>query len=123
MATLSTSSNPGQADIFLSEAQGQRSRDNAVVTMAANVALPSGSLLTKSGAKYVKYAGGATACDAVLITKLPAQAAVGDVKAAVFARDCEINASGLTGSDANAVTKLALAGVIVRASTGLAGTY
>ena len=123
MPTLSTSSNPGQADIFLSEAQGSRSRDNAVVTMAAGVALPSGSLLTKAGLKYVKYAGGVTACDAVLITKLASQAAVGDQKAAVFVRDCEINALGLVGSDANAIAKLALAGVIVRTSTGLAGTY
>lgn len=123
MPTLSTSSNPGQADIFLSEAPGERSRDNAVVTMAANVPLPSGSLLTRSGNKYVKYAGGATACDAVLITKLAAQATVGDQRAAVFLRDCEINAAGLIGSDANAVTKLALAGVIVRTSVGLVGTY
>lgn len=123
MPTLSTSSNPGQADIFLSEAVGQRSRDNAVVTMAPGVPLPSGSLLTKSGLKYVKYAGGATACDAVLITKLLSQAAAGDQKAAVFVRDCEINAAGLVGSDANAVAKLALAGVIVRTATGLAGTY
>ena len=123
MPTLSTSSNPGQADIFLSESAGERSRDNAVVTMAVNVPLPSGSLLTKSGAKYIKYAGGVTACDAVLITKLASQAAIGDQKAAVFVRDCEINAAGLIGSDANAVTKLALAGVIVRSSVGLTGTY
>ena len=123
MVTLSTSSNPGQADIFLSEATGSRSRDNAVVAMAAGVALPSGSLLTKSGAKYVKYAGGVTACDAVLMTKLSAQPAIGDVKAVVFVRDCEINGAGLVGSDANAVAKLALSGVIVRTATGLAGTY
>ena len=123
MPTLSTSSNPGQADIFLSEAAGQRSRDNAVVTMAANVALPSGSLLTKSGAKYIKYAGGITACDAVLITKLASQAAIGDVKAVVFVRDCEINEKGLVGADVNAIAKLALAGVIVRSSPGLAVTY
>lgn len=123
MATLSTSSNPGQADIFLSESMGQRSRDNVVVTMVGGVALPSGSLLTKSGTKYVKYAGGATACDAVLITKLPSQAGAGDVKAVAFVRDCEVNEKGLVGSDANAVTKLALAGVIVRSSPGLAVTY
>lgn len=123
MPTLSTISNPGLADILVSEASGDRSRDNAVVTMAVGVALPSGSLLTKSGLKYVKYAGGVTACDAVLITKLASQAAVGDQKAAVFVRDCEINALGLVGSDANAIAKLALAGVIVRTSTGLAGTY
>lgn len=123
MPTLSAISNPGLADILVSEAAGHRSRDNAVVTMAAGVALPSGSLLTKSGLKFVKYAGGATACDAVLITKLASQAAVGDQKAAVFVRDCEINALGLVGSDANAIAKLALAGVIVRTSPGLAGTY
>lgn len=123
MATLSTSSNPGQADIFLSESVGQRSRDNALVTMAANVALPSGSLLTKSGLKYIKYAGGVTACDAVLITQLASQAAIGDVKAVVFVRDCEINEKGLVGADANAIAKLALAGVIVRSSPGLAVTY
>lgn len=123
MPTLSTSSNPGQADIFLSEAAGARSRDNAIVTMVGGVALPSGSLLTKSANKYVKYAGGITACDAVLITKLPSQVAAGDVKAVVFARDCEIHAAGLVGSDANAVAKLALAGVIVRTATGLSATY
>lgn len=122
MATLTTSSNPGQADIFLSEAQGQRSRDNVIVTMVATVALPSGSLLTKSGTKYVKYAGGATACDAVLLTKLPAQAA-GDAKAVAFVRDCEVREGGLVSSDANAVTKLALSGVIIRSSPGLAVTY
>lgn len=115
-------SSPKVADIILSEANGQKSRENAVVTMALNVALKSGTVLTKSGTKYIKYAGGATAADAVLVTDLPAQAA-GDVKALVVARDAEVNAAGLVLSDANAVTKLALVGIIVRAQTGLTGTY
>lgn len=114
---------PKFADIILSEANGQKSRENAIVTMVSAVALKSGTVLTKSGTKYVRYAGGATAADAVLVTDLPAQALAGDVKALVIARDAEINAAGLVLSDANAVMKLALTGIIVRAQTGLTGTY
>lgn len=115
-------SSPKVADIILSEANGQKSRENATVTMVLNVPLLSGTVLTKSGTKYVKYAGGITEADAVLVTDLPAQAA-GDVKALVIARDAEVNAAGLVLSDANAVEKLALVGIIVRTPTGLSGTY
>lgn len=123
MTILTSGPNPGIADIVLSEGDESYSRDNAVVTQAATVALRSGQILTKSGAKYVKYVGGATGADAILINNLPAIVAGGDAKAAVIVRMAEVNATALVGLDANAIAKLALVGIVVRSSTGLAGTY
>ena len=109
MATLI--STPRIRAFILSEAPGFLSRENATVTLAG-AALKSGSILTKSGAKFVPYAGAATGADAVLYTALPS--ATGDVKAVVIVRNAEVNRFEMTGVDANAITKLAANNVIVR---------
>lgn len=118
MATLI--SNPKLADFVLSEASGQRSRENAVVTQTGD-AIRSGQVMMKSGAKWVPYALGSGSGDAVgiLYTHLPAK--TGDSKAVIFARDCEVNRHALVGLDTAAVTDLATVGILVRGTAGLPG--
>lgn len=112
MATTLTSAVPRVSAVVLSEADGFRSRENILVTLAGT-ALPSGSILTKSGAKYVPYVGGTTGADAVLYAGLPA-GVTGDAKAVGIVRDAELNRFEMQGLDANAIAKLAATGLLVR---------
>ena len=112
MATLI--SNPPLADFILSEASGQRSRENAVVTQTG-AAIPSGTLLMAGTAgKYVPYNGtvAANVATAILYSSLPAK--TGDAKAVIFTADCEVKRSALIGLDAGAEADLLLLGIKVR---------
>lgn len=115
MTTILTS-NPRLAEFVLSEAAGQRSRENIVVKQSGAV-VASGTvmtLITAAGAdkgKYIPYVPGAGA-DAVLYNYLPAK--TGDATAVAFARDCEVVKSVLVGADAGALTKLAAYGIMAR---------
>lgn len=106
-------------EFLLSEASGERSRDQVTVTVADSVALPSGSVLGKITAtgKYVKYdeAGtddGRRVAAGVLLNPLPG--VDGDYKATVFVRDCEVSTEMLTFDDANGLADLKALGVIAR---------
>ncbi|MEN5162585.1 head decoration protein [Achromobacter kerstersii] len=106
------------ADFILSEANGQRSRENALLA-ATLVTLAAGQLLTLGGnGKYVAYAGpGADPdapikADAVLYSNVPVSDA--DQQIVVIARDAELAASLLVGMDAPGRETLGAAGIIVR---------
>ena len=110
-------SQPRLVDFILSEANGQRSRENAVVTQAG-AEVKSGTLLAKlASGKYVPYVNGdadAGVAAAILYTHLPS--ATGDTKAVIFTRDCEVKRSALTGLDeaGDALVDLNQAGIAVR---------
>lgn len=117
MATVLTEGvRPGH--FLLSEAAGQRSRENIVVTIAGSVALVDGTVLGKITAtgKYVKYASGASngseAPAGVLYGNLPG--VNGDYKAVGFVRDCEVIKAALDVSTSGVVTALAALGVLAR---------
>lgn len=117
MAVLTQGTQTGE--FLLSEATGERSRDQVTVTVAGSVALPSGSVLGKITAtdKYVKYdeAGtddGRRVAAGVLLNAVPG--VNGDYKATVFVRDCEVSSAMLTFSDANGLTDLKARGIIAR---------
>lgn len=106
------------ADFILSEANGQRSRENALLA-ATLVTLAAGQLLTQGGdGKYVVYSGpGADpdapiTADAVLYSNVPASDA--DQQIVVIARDAELTGELLAGVDAPARVALGAAGIIVR---------
>lgn len=108
-------------EFLLSEAEGQRSREQVTVTVAGNVALPSGTVLGKITAtsKYIKYSNaavdGSQTAAAVLLNALPG--VNGDTKCAVFVRDCEVIGAMLNGGagvDAPGAVELVAAGIIVR---------
>lgn len=106
------------ADFILSEANGQRSRENAILA-ATLVTLAAGQLLTQGGdGKYVAYAGpGADldepiTADAVLYGNVPASDE--DQQVVVIARDAELAGDLLVGLDAPARVALGAAGIIVR---------
>lgn len=109
-------------EFLLSEANSTRSRDNATVTIAGGVALVSGQILGRITAtgKYVRHdvAGaddGRRTAAAVLAT--PLDGVNGDVKATIFARDCEVITNRLNDGVAPttlALTQLAAAGIIAR---------
>ena len=110
-------SKPRLAEFVLSEASGQRSRENITVTQSG-AAIASGTVISKltASGKYVPYdnvgTDGSEIASGVLYTPLPA--ATGDVKAVGFVRDCEVNIKALTGLDTDAKGDLAAIGVIVR---------
>lgn len=119
MTTLTQGYNVGEW--LLSEAEGQRSRDAATVTIAGAVALPSGTVLGKVTAtsKLVKYndaaVDGSQAAVAILLTPLPG--VNGDYKATVFNTDAEVIGAmlnGGTGVDANGKADLLALGIKVR---------
>lgn len=106
---------------LLSEAPGERSRDQATVTIAGGVALPSGTVLGKITAtgKYIKYLNGASdgseTAAAILYTELPD--VNGDYKATIFNLDCEVIGTMLNGGanvDANGKADLLALGIKVR---------
>lgn len=105
------------AEFLLSEAGGQRSREEITLAVTAT-ALPAGQVLGKVTATghYVPYDdaledGGETAA-AVLYEAKEASDAVQQAGAVV--RDAELIGSKLTGLDAAGATDLAAVGLIVR---------
>ena len=111
------SSTPRLAEFVLSEASGQRSRENIVVTQAG-IAIPSGTVISKltASGKYVPYdnvgTDGSEVATGILYNHLPA--ATGDMKAVGFVRDCEVNRKALTGLDTTGEADLEARGVLVR---------
>lgn len=111
------SSTPRLAEFVLSEASGQRSRENVVVTQTGAV-IKSGTVISKLTAtgKYVVYdnvgTDGSEVATGVLYNHLAA--ATGDIKAVAFVRDCEVNRGALTGLDTTGETDLEARGVLVR---------
>lgn len=109
-----------QTDEFLlSEANGTFSREQVTVTVAGNVALPSGTELGKITAtsKYVKVnnsaSDGSQTSVAILRTALPG--VNGDYKATVYARTCEVSGAMLNGgAGPSSASELAAVGIIVR---------
>lgn len=108
-------------EFILSEADGQRSRENAVVTVAGLVALPSGTVLGKVTAtgKFIKYdnaaVDGSQAAAAVLIGECPA--VNGDHVRAVINTDAEVIGAMLNGGagvDAPGKADLLALGIKVR---------
>jgi len=121
MTTLTETTHAG--GFIMSEANGQRSRDT--VTVLSGQDLEAGAVLGKktSGGKYVAYnsnAGtGEETAVAILIAKCDATG--GDTKAAVIARDAEVNGDELlyqttspAQDTAGAATDLASVGIVVR---------
>lgn len=114
--TVLTSS-PRLAEFVLSEASGQRSRQNITVTQSG-AAIKSGTVMSKLTAdgKYVPYdnlgTDGSEVAAGILYNHLPA--ATGNVKAVGFVRDCEVNRKALIGLDATGEADLAAIGVLVR---------
>lgn len=112
-------SNPPLADFILSEASGQRSRNNATITQTG-AAIKSGTVLMAGAAagKYAPYDGvEASVATGILYSNLPAK--TGDSKAVIFDLDCEVKRSALTGIDAAAEADLLKLGVRVRGNTAL----
>lgn len=105
------------AEFILSEASGQRSRENITVTQAG-AALKSGTVLGKitASGKYVPYATGASNGSQVAagILYSPLAAATGDVKAVGFVRSCEVIRAALVGLDVAGDAALKSIGVVVR---------
>lgn len=110
-------STPRLAEFVLSEASGQRSRENIVVVQTG-AAIASGTVLSKLtlDGKYVPYdnvgTDGSEVAAGILYT--PLSAATGDIKAVGFVRDCEVNRKALTALDASAELDLIAIGVVVR---------
>lgn len=115
-------SKPRLAEFVLTEARGQRSRENIVVVQTGAEIL-SGTVLGKitASGKYKPYSNAASdgteVAAGVLYNYLPAL--TGDAKAVGFVRDCEVVRDAMTGLDANGEADLKAAGVIVRGRTGL----
>lgn len=107
---------------ILSEANGQRSRDN--VTLKSGQVVKAGQVLgiQTSGGKYAKYDNDASdgTQAAVAISINDADASAGDLEIAVISRDAEVNGHELvyldtSPSDATAaIADLKALGIIVR---------
>lgn len=105
------------AEFLLSEANGQRSREEVMLAITA-AALPPGQVLgvvTATG-ECAPYAPGASdgteTAVAVLYAGAPVSAAT--QRATVIARDAEVIGSQLTGLDAAARDDLLAKGIVVR---------
>lgn len=105
------------AEYLLSEGNGSISREEVTVAAAAG-AMVSGTVVGKitASGKYVAYnnaaADGSEVAAGILYTACPDVAV--DQKAVIHARQCEVMADRLTGSDANGVADLKALGIIVR---------
>jgi len=123
MTTLN--SNPRITEFVLTEASGQRSRENIVVVQTG-AAILSGTVLGKvtASGKYAPYsnaaADGTEVAAGVLYNYLPAK--TGDSKAVGFMRDCEVMRGAMTGLDSAGEVDLVAKGVIVRGTTGQLST-
>jgi hypothetical protein len=112
--STSLTSYPRLAAFVLSEASGQRSRENVPVTRHSTQPIKSGTVLKVSGGKYVPYDGSG---DAAGILYNHVEPGTGDVEAVAFVRDCEVNVNALIGLDSGAVADLLSLGILVRGST------
>lgn len=108
-------------EFLLSEADGMRSREQVTVTIVGAVALPSGTVVGKITAtgKYLQHLVGAVdgSQNAAGVLYNPLPGVNGDVKATIFARDCEVITSRLNNGVAPigaTLTALAALGVIAR---------
>lgn len=107
-------------EFILSEANGNRSRENIVISSGQNE-LPAGTVLEASGGEYIAYAG-STSSEAAGVLLAAVDATSADVAAVMIARDAEVNDAMLsipvdnTAGDALAAAKSGLAtrGVIAR---------
>ena len=108
-------------EFLLSEADGQRSRENATVTVAGAVALPSGTVLGKitASGKLIKYLDGAVdgsqTAVGVLLGECPG--VNGDYTRAYINTDAEVIGAllnGGSGVDANGKADLLALGIKVR---------
>ncbi len=98
------------AEFLISEASGNRSRDNAIVKSGEN--LPAGQVVKLSTGKLVAYAGTGTSVG-ILLGAVDATSA--DAAGVMISRDAEINSGLTTEWDAAAGTALALVGIVDRA--------
>jgi hypothetical protein len=105
------------AEFLLSEGNGSISREQVTIAAAAAALVP-GTLVGKitASGKYAAYNNGASdgteVAAGVLYAAAPDSAA--DQKAVIIARDAEVMASALTGSDTAGVADLKALGIIVR---------
>lgn len=110
-------------EFLLSEAQGNRSREEVTIASGAGV-LVGGTVLgtITSGGKYTKYdqqaSDGTQASSGILCRRVDATSA--DVQAAIIKRDAEVKADALTWPDGSptditaGVADLLALGIIVR---------
>jgi hypothetical protein len=114
---------PHAGNFILSEAAGQRSREN--VTLLSGEVIFAGTVLAKVSTKYVPYhaaAGNGSGSDTALAVSINnVDATGGDVEIAVIARDAEVNGYQLryenTSPDADpdaVAVQLKAVGIIVR---------
>lgn len=104
-------------DFILSEASGTRSRESVTIAAAA-AALTVGTVVGKitASGKYVAYDNGASDGSEVAAGVLYAAVAdsAADQSGVIIARDAEVNASRLTGSDTPGLADLKALGIIAR---------
>lgn len=114
MTTLTEGVHAGE--FILSEAAGDRSREEVTVVSGQN--LVSGEVVGKvtASGKYAAYddvaVDGTEVAAGVLYDAVDASAA--DASGVIIARDAEVDAGSLTGSDAAGVADLLAIGIIVR---------
>ncbi len=103
-------------DFILSEANGTRSREEVTIAAAAGAMIPGTVVSMLASGKYVEYDDVGTDGTEVAAGILYAAVAdsASDQKAVIIVRDAEVNASRLTGSNANAVADLRALGIIAR---------
>jgi hypothetical protein len=105
------------AEFLLSEASGERSREQVVLSSTA-AALVAGTVLGKvtASGEYVAYATGASDGSETAVAILFDNAAdlAADQKVLVIARDAEVIEAELTSLDAAGKAELAAVGIIVR---------
>ena len=115
MTTLTESSHTGE--FILSEANGQRSRDNGVLAHGEKVA--AGEVLGGTLAAMTAYNASSAGEDAIGIALNACDATDVATPLAIIARDAEVNGNfltmpGATGDYDEAVAALAEKGIIVR---------
>jgi hypothetical protein len=113
------------AEFILSEANGQRSRENG--TLLTGLDLAAGTVVMDNGSgKLIVYTAGTVtdggADEAAGILLYPCDSTDGDLAVSYLARDAEVNLKLLTypaettdgGEEANTIASLALLGIIAR---------
>jgi hypothetical protein len=125
MTTFTEGAHAGE--FILSEANGQRSRENG--TLLSGLSLAAGTPLMLNGDdKLVEFDANDTATDGSLqvetcgVLIAPSDATDGDLAVAYLARDAEVNGNLINyqeetttgGEEAHTIASLALLGIIVR---------
>ena len=112
---------PRILDFVLSEAEGFRSRTNAVVTQTGT-AIKSGTVMSKlASGKWVPYTNVSPSDVAAGVIYTPLVAKTGDSKAVIFDTACEVRRVALTGQDTTGEADLLLQGIKVRGTASLPG--